>query len=334
MDTLDSLIQGDPNLPSLAYQAHENAPICLPWARKPIVLGTGLESSVAANSDDQTVAFRPSAFDRKPAAYQFQGTGNANSFRQSASSHSSSSYEHMDMKATFSAGGSVLGVSGRGQFTKDVCANRDSSKISVQASIRVGWITFSTFPRLSSQSLSLLRRSPAAFHHTYGDYFLSALSLGADTSTFLSTSSNVDLKSEMRDIQVKAKFLGASKTVFADHLDTQAVATMCDISYIGFDSLSEYQQNERAMNRGAYERIKVDATRNVADGIRLVDRMKEALGGVGLDCERALTEAEMEDVCMSGAVVEVMFLPYSGLRDYVAATSIGFLTSQLDDLGQ
>ncbi|KAJ6568220.1 hypothetical protein DFH09DRAFT_983075 [Mycena vulgaris] len=330
--TLDSLIQLDPNLPSLAYQAHEKAPICLPWTHKSIVLGTGLNSSDAAKLDEQ-FAFCPSPLDLELASYQFEPTDNSNSFRQSSSAHSATSYEHMDMKATISAGGAVLGASGRGQFTKNVFENRDSSKVSLQTSLRIGWITFGTSPSLSSHSLSLLRRSPATFHHTYGDYFLSALSLGADTSTFLSTSSAVDLKSEMKDIQVKAKFLGASKTVYEDHLQTQSAASMYDITYNGFDTLSDYQQNERARDWVTYERIKADATRNVAGGIRLVSRMTETLEGLGLDCEteRALTEGQVENVCKSGVVVEVMFLPYSGLRDYVAATSTRFLTSRLND---
>jgi hypothetical protein len=102
--------------------------------------------------------------------------------------------------------------------------------VSLHASLRVGQITFGAFPKLSARALLLLRTSPDTFHATYGSYFVYALSIGADTSTFLSTSTGFDLAQELRDIQVKAKFLFITKTVYEDHSRSDSSETSYDIN--------------------------------------------------------------------------------------------------------
>lgn len=127
LDKLDKLIGQDPNLPSIAYQAHEHTPIYIPWSRRVISLGAGFDSSAVSKSHNNGEAFRPSALASTPeqATYQLDPAENRNSFRQASSSHAATSYEHMDFKGTVSVGGPVLGASGRAEFSKKVYDNKD-----------------------------------------------------------------------------------------------------------------------------------------------------------------------------------------------------------------
>ena len=97
---LDRLIQEDPNLPSLAYQAHENVPIFLPWSSRFVALGTGLDSSVACSPQPEIDVFRQSALSSSsgPNMYQLEAEEGSSSFRQSSSAQAATSYEHMDFK--------------------------------------------------------------------------------------------------------------------------------------------------------------------------------------------------------------------------------------------
>jgi len=178
---------------------------------------------------------------------------------------------------------------------------------------------------MSPDALSLLRTSRDAFRQMYGDYYLGALSIGGDTTTFLSTSSSMDLKSEMKHIQVKAKILWVSKTVYDKHTSTTSTDDRCDVTFHGFDTLSGYQKTVRATNQESYLEIQHEATQNVAWGMNLDDRAKVVLGKLGLGGDirdtMELTEGQCKTVCESGLVVELVFLPYARLRDYILATS-------------
>ncbi|CAK5267425.1 unnamed protein product [Mycena citricolor] len=338
---LDQLLPLDPNVPSVPYQAHENTPVYVPWTRKRVVLGTGLDISQTGNSKpgEGDLRLRPSAFagllDPPSASITFKPADAVNSFRQSSSTASASSYEHLDMSMNLSAGGSLVGASGRGAFAKNVAMNRDSNKVSLQASLRIGHITFSSSPTLSAESRTILAASPDQFHEMYGSYFVSALSIGADTSTFLSTSSAMDIQSEMRDIQAKAKVLWVTVS-YRSHYEASSAYDACDITYEGFDTLTNHHQNMHASDRGQYSELMTQATVNVAGGIRLVERVKEKLQELGLDYKadsdegELVAEDQMKGVFENGLVVEVMFLPFAGLRDYVAITSTGSRASRQD----
>jgi len=131
--SLDRLISEDPNLPSIAYQAHEQTPIRIPWASRAISLATGFDSDVASQTNSNGNAFRPSAFLDTPDQnkYQLDLADNRSSFRQASSAHAASSYEHMDFKGTLSVGNAVLGASGRAEFARNVLANRDVWPLSI-----------------------------------------------------------------------------------------------------------------------------------------------------------------------------------------------------------
>ncbi|KDQ06258.1 hypothetical protein BOTBODRAFT_181784 [Botryobasidium botryosum FD-172 SS1] len=321
---LDELFPEDPNLPSLAYQAHENVPIFIPWTHKSIALGTGLDSSNAFNAQENSDLFRRSALKPTPggkAIYQFDANEGSSSFRQSSSAQAATSYEHMDFKGSASAGGSVLGASGRAEFSKAVSENKDKSKISSQTSLRIGLVKPTSSPRLSSSAIALLQASPSSFHQTYGDYFLGALCIGADTTIFLSTSSSIGIQTEMKSIQVDAKFLGVKQEVYSDHKRSLSSSLTYDLTFSGFDTLSGSQSTVKAVDEASYWEVREQATRALVGGLNLEVRARRTMKSLGVDVGMSLTEQNTKELCHSGLVVELMFLPYCGMKDYIAVTS-------------
>ncbi|KAF7343733.1 hypothetical protein MSAN_01953900 [Mycena sanguinolenta] len=334
-DTLDKFIPLDPNVPSVSYQAREQVPVFIPWTRKCLPLGAGLDiPSVSRPGDVGNLSLRPSAFDSKMnhVSLVFEPANATTSFRQTESSSTASSYDHMDASFGVSASCGFIGVSVQGEFAKSVSENQDSNKVSQRASLRVGRIGFSAFPGLSPESLSLLHKSPSDFNRKYGQYFAAALFIGADTTTFLSTSSSVDLHAEMENIEVKAKILWKHVNVYSNHSHSESASSTYGITYDGFDTLSAYQHHLRATDAAGYAALETEAERNLLNGKCLVERVKGALKSLGLDENRTtvVAEKQLEGVFNSGAVAEVMFLPYAGLRDYAAATATRSLASQLE----
>ncbi|KAI0798724.1 hypothetical protein BC629DRAFT_1592263 [Irpex lacteus] len=240
---LDTLLSPDISLPSIAYQAKQGVPIILPCPLqgRRIALGSGIETSALTRADEGLDAARPCAFDDRPrqGAHQLEFTGGVSSFRQASSTHTSSSYDHLDIQGSLSVGYSFLGASCQAKYNKDVQDNRDATKVSLKYALRIGRIVSPSHPRLSREALSLLRTSSDAFREKYGDYYLYALTIGASATTFLSTSSSMNLESEMHDIQVKAHVLWMNPTVFHDEETSHSASTTYDATYSGFDTLHQ-----------------------------------------------------------------------------------------------
>lgn len=178
----------------------------------------------------------------------------------------------------------------------------------------------------------MLRASPTIFCSKYGEYFLYALILGGENQSLLSTTSSVDLKSEMRDIQVKAKVFWQTKTVYENHRSSQECSSANNITFVGFDSLDAYENSIQAHDQATYELVKMAAMKNVAAGIGIKDRIRDILTGmgIGLGETSVLTSEQCANVCASGLVVEALFLPYAGLRDYAAVASSDSSTLRLE----
>lgn len=125
----------------------------------------------------------------------------------------------------------------------------------------------------------------------------------------------------MRDIQVKAKVLWVSKTVYKEHKSTLSTTSAYDITYTGFDSLNSYSRAMHATDEASYNALRAEAMRNVAAGITLEKRVEDKLHACGVAPGASLSAQEYAKVCESGLAVEGMFVPYASLRDYVACAA-------------
>ncbi|KAJ7847167.1 hypothetical protein B0H13DRAFT_1907413 [Mycena leptocephala] len=308
--TLDTLFQDDPNLPSLPYQAYENVPIHVVWTRTPVQLATGFDTMLAT---------RPHSQSRVPHRISSAHTKAIRHSRSTASSQAATSYEHLDLKGTVSAGGSFLGASGQAAFCRDVSKNRDANKVSVHSTQRVGIIKLAEQPEFTAHARTLLYdpRTRDSFRAAYGDYFVAGLCLGADNATFLSSSSGKDVQSEMKDIKRTEK-----------HSDERSF----DITYSGLDTLRGYQETTRATDERAYEMVKARAAQSVADGQGLMARMRRVMDELQLVERATLTRDQRTEVCRSGLVVELLLMPYGGLKEYaeIAALFVPSVPSSWD----
>ena len=190
--------------------------------------------------------------------------------------------------------------------------------------MRIGHVVPRRLPGLAPHAFRLLQRDPAAFHAAYGDYFLGGLALGAETATLLSTSSSLDLQKEMKQIQVDAKVLWIKKTLYKKTSTSTRLALGWDVTFSGFDTLSALVETTTAHDQAAFDEVRTRAAVNLVKGMDLDQRVLQALASVGLGVEEGHTDVSEEQVAKlwaSGLVVELMFLPYAGLRDYISATS-------------
>lgn len=129
----DSLFPDDPHFPSLAYQAHENVPIRIPWTKRTVSLGLGFDTTCTGIQQDP---FRPSPFLPLRHISSSSLTNQVNlmwetnsSFRSTSSSEAATSYEHMNISGNVSVGDSFLGATGRVSYMKDVQADRNVSAL-------------------------------------------------------------------------------------------------------------------------------------------------------------------------------------------------------------
>ncbi|KAJ7306884.1 hypothetical protein DFH08DRAFT_1053777 [Mycena albidolilacea] len=324
--TLDTLLQDDPNLPSLPYQAYENVPIHVVWTRTPVQLATGFDTTLATRIDMNPLRNTPfvsKQSEEGAAPYQFSTYEANTSFRSTASSRAATSYEHLDLKGTVSVGGSFLGASGQAAFCRDVFKNRDANKTSVHSTQRVGIIKLAEQPEFTTHARRLLYdpHNRDSFRAAYGDYFVAGLCLGADNATFLSSSSGKNVQSEMKDIKVQAKFFGFTKTVYDKRTEEHSENRSFDITYSGLDTLRAYQETTRATDERAYEGVKARAAQSVADGQGLMERVRGVMDEMHLVDRAKLTSNQLTEVCRSGLVVELLLMPYGGLKEYAEITA-------------
>lgn len=126
----------------------------------------------------------------------------------------------------------------------------------------------------------------------------------------------------MRSIEVEAHFLGESENVYSDYKQSQLIASTHGIKFSAFDTLSGFQSTVNAVDARTYMEVRQQAAENLAGGINLEARVRGLMKTLGVDGETQLTDQTCKELCQSGLVVDLMFLPYCGLKDYVAAMSV------------
>jgi hypothetical protein len=197
-------------------------------------------------------------------------------------------------------------------------------KASIHSTQRVGIIKLAEPLEFTAHARRLLYdpRTRDSFRAAYGDYFVAGLCLGADNATFISSSLGKDVQSEMKDIKVQAKFFGFTKTVYDKHTDKHSDERSFDITYSGFDTLRAYQETTRATDTRAYEVVKARAAQSIADGQGLMARVRGVMDELQLVESATLTRDQLTEVCRSSLVVELLLMPYSGLKEYAEITAL------------
>ena len=111
---------------------------------------------------------------------------------------------------------------------------------------------------------------------------------------------------------MKARVLWAEKTVYANQQQSASESSAYNITFSGFDTLSGYQRTATATDPESYAEIHAEATRNVAGGLNLDQRVKDVLKSLNVSVEYGkmvgLTAEQCEKICRTGLLVELMFL--------------------------
>lgn len=189
-------------------------------------------------------------------------------------------------------------------------------------------MAFTEEPSLSSPAIDLLSfTNPVSkelaldrFYNTYGDYYVAGLRLGGDTCAFASIDRRSQLESESLNVTVEARvlFWSASK-IWKNYTSSQSAHISAQ--FAGYDSLKEKAQVIGP--GGSFDEVNKLGMEYQTAGQHLTQRAADLARGFGfqydvLEYEREVTMTELEQICRSGLVVEVILQPYTMHRGFSA----------------
>ncbi|CAG7557899.1 unnamed protein product [Fusarium equiseti] len=275
--TLESDFPDDPTQPSLRYAVSTQMPLALPWTNASMQMGKCLlESS-------------------KGTEFQF---GNETAFDK-GSLHSTPL---------------VFATTRTGQHNQAT-----HNKASVYTSFRCGKITLAQFPRLSEDAIRILQTSTdpsRTFQDKFGDYFVGGYILGGMNMTTMWGDGSSESASERLDISFEVHLLFLS---YEDSIRTNDVSSTSrgSANLTAFDSLDAYQTKVDASDYGSYRMAVEKSVANRRRGAELQQRVLAKLNDLGLDRDRVeLSWEKCDELCKSGLVLELLMLPWTGLREY------------------
>ncbi|KAG9495532.1 hypothetical protein J7337_013781 [Fusarium musae] len=316
--TLETDFPQNPTQPSLRYAVSTQMPLALPWTNAYIQVGKCLLESQGSQFrfGEEEMAFGMDSLLATPLIYTETRTGVVNQATVSGSSNS-----HRDLSADIagSIGGSVMGGSARGQYSKNSNQDESHNKASVHTSFRCGKVTLAHFPSLSEDATRILRTSDdpcAAFRDKFGDYFVGGYILGGTNSTVMWGTGASQGESERLDIsfEVHLLFLSYEDSIKKND-DNYSSAGAANLA--AFDSLDAYQAKVEASNYGSYRTAVETSIANRQRGAELQGRVLAKLKSLDLGPSGSqLPWEKCDELCRSGLVLELLMLPWAGLRDY------------------
>ncbi|MCJ1389761.1 hypothetical protein MMC18_002618 [Xylographa bjoerkii] len=321
----------DPSLPSVRNVASNQLPLCIPWTPGAGFLGNGFTSTAAASHDPfaVSIAFAPGALARCRLEF---GTANGlpgGDYTRTSTSDAQRSTEHMDFTLSASIGCDFLGASGSGTYVKNVLGNQDADKFSIRSTVRAGIVAFAP----ASAPLSLSSSAKAVltaqytdgsdplkhFFNEFGDYYVAGFVIGAKNIGLLSM--DVESTSEEWSLVVKItlKILWFKHTWEIDRSGGSQSSTG-RLTFEGYDSLAGKNDSRKASDETTAEAMYQVALQYEKWGESLRARVEDQLVALQLDSNKPnqrLTYTQCHKIHQSGLVVEILLLPFAGLRDFV-----------------
>lgn len=159
------------------------------------------------------------------------------------------------------------------------------------------------------------------FEQKYGNYYVSALRIGAANGTELSASSTSQSSSEARSqsvtVTVKVMCWTASTTK-TDSFSTSSMNASTTIKFNGYDTLSSSQIEESTNVEVAYDKVIAKANENLTKGKLLHGRLQEKVHRFGLYDGCLISYEQTRALLDSGLVIEIQLMPYAKLREYIS----------------
>lgn len=190
-----------------------------------------------------------------------------------------------------------------------------------------GYVGYEEVPRFSRAACGAARASqgPAAndkFEQKYGDYYVSALRIGAANGTELSTGSSSNYTSEATSwsVTVVVKvFCWKASTTKSESSYTSSAAATGTIKFNGFDTLSLSQWSQSGSDSMSHKSIISIANTNLEKGQLLQGRLGEATSEFELFDGCFVSDEQVKSLLRAGLVIEIQLLPYAKLRDYISS---------------
>lgn len=159
-----------------------------------------------------------------------------------------------------------------------------------------------------------------AFQGIYGDYYVAGLNIGAGNASMVITQSSATASSKDIAMDVTGTFMGFSKS---KHLEDHEAAANFEgaILFSAFDTLQGIDLQDGGSGTGAYFRLKELADANIARGEDLQERVRAVLERLKICDKGRVSQADCGVLNGAGLVVELVFLPYAALREYVSIVS-------------
>ncbi|KAF2805524.1 uncharacterized protein BDZ99DRAFT_574445 [Mytilinidion resinicola] len=310
----------DPFTPSLRYAAVQKLPITVPWNNESIKLGTPL---IVSQTEKSTFKEEKCAFSRASLASSrltFVSSARG-SVCESATSSAAASSEHLNLSVQGQIGWKLLGGSGQARYETSVKDDKNDLKSSLRVEYRSGTLTFAHVPRLSAEAFHILQTSPEpqqAFQKEFGEYYVGAYILGGANVNMVSASSASWSKSKDLSGSYTVNFLWSSTTKPLDDHERSG-NLFGNVALSAYDSLDGWQENKSGAGNTTYLDIVRSADDNKLRGWALAKRVTRKAKELKVEKGSEVSWDMCDTICKAGLVVEVLLLPYAGLRDYTSA---------------
>ncbi|KAF5024856.1 hypothetical protein F66182_3095 [Fusarium sp. NRRL 66182] len=323
--SLEDVFPQDPWLPSLRYAACSLIPFNLPWGPRRIEIGTGFHSSKLQTDNPFATefAFNKQAVRAAPLKYRSASTG---VYTHNESSFGSHSREHMEFSLGASASIAIVKVSGQARFEENAAKDADGIKSSLTGKLYAGYVEFEDLPPFCLGARDALRREGTyqeqdLFENKYGDYYVSALRIGAANGTELSAGSSSQFSSEAKSysitVTVKVFCWSASTTKSGSSFESSMNAS-ATIKFNGYDTLSSAQIQESGSSTASHDKIIAKANTNLGKGKLLQGRLKEEVCKFELYDGCSVSHEQVGAMLDSGLVMEIQLMPYAKLKEYIS----------------
>jgi len=160
----------------------------------------------------------------------------------------------------------------------------------------------------------------AAFTEKYGDYFVWGYRIGGDTGVMISSSSFSEKKVESWGIEVKVEVLlvEVSHTWTKDFHSFSAGKSM---KVLGYDTLSNRNWNVKTAEDGSIKTLVEQTGEIISSSQNIHKRVLKLLEGQGMADGDSLSHEQCDFLSSKGAVVELVLLPMTAMRDVARWTT-------------
>ncbi|KAF4466988.1 hypothetical protein FALBO_6137 [Fusarium albosuccineum] len=319
--TLEDVFPDNPCLPTLRYALSTQVPIVIGWTKAPMEIGTSFFAPADKNGKARFGNKGEGAFDHQdlsstPLVFK-RGSSGGHIETTASSSGSSQERVHADISAQI--GGKFLGGSGRGQYDSNAAKSAGAIQSSTRVYYHCGRVSLWTLPRLSEKALHILRtaKEPAkTFSATFGDYFVAGYLLGGGNVSMFSGAGGSESRSKRLniDVEVHLAFIKSKDKIHEESsMSAQAAAGTISV----YDSLTDQHTEQPIGNIDSAFALWED---NKIRAEKLQDRVAAELSKMDLhDDDTIIPHTKCDELCRSGLVLELLMLPWTGLRDYTSA---------------